>query len=611
MKKFFFVVFILSPFLLTAQVYRSEVIKSSIHFVLKGDNLSKIDTTVIQINERMGDHDTHIAEIYQKGDKVSIEKAWIEDMVGNMIRKLKNNEIEDQSYIRDVAFYSDTYIKHFQLKHNTYPYRICYILKHSFGRNTNIWDSDYTGRKQPVNNRNIIVETNLDQPLKYKQENIAPPQIDTLPKTVRYRWNINYTPLKNEVNASINTSIAPKLTILPTNFKFGERGSWDSWQSFGNWLFRLNSKKGDLPESEKNIIDGLIQGIADDREKARSLYHYLQDNHRYINVSIKTGGLESHPASYVCSNRYGDCKALSNYMKTALEYIGIKAYYTLVNFSDQITDIDVRFPSHMFNHVILTVPFGNDTTYLECTSKTLPFGYVHSGIQGRKALMITENDSKFTNIPSTTPEEVMCTRTFDIQIRESGHSLINFVADEKGSNFEWITSLSTETNKNTVDKYMRNTILSGSYELQDFRFEKADRDSNNICTHASIKITNLIKKYGNNILLSPFPLEIPLYEKPGIRKQNIQLDIPEYYIDTIKYHLPEGINITKIPKDINIDSSYGTYSLSFEKQDNILIVKKKLLIPSGRYTLSQYRDFYDFINSVRQSENQKLNIEIQ
>lgn len=608
-KKHILAILLLYSAITIAQEHRSEIIRSSSHFEVRGDKLFRTDSVLIQINERMGDHDTYVSYVYSKGDKVSIGNAWIEDMDGKIVRKLKSNEIEDHSYIRDAAFYSDNYIKQFQLKHNIYPYRIFYTAKVAYARFTQIGDIDYSGSEQPIREKRIIVETDIDQPLKYKSENINDPQIETLSKSMRYTWRFSYTPLKREIYASINKTNAPRITILPNNFKYGERGNWDSWQSFGDWISRLNSKKDDLPESEKNKIDNLVKGITDNKEKARILYHYLQDNNRYINVSIKTGGLETHPASYVCANRYGDCKALSNYMKTALDYIGIKSYYTIIYSDERVSGIDPDFPSNAFNHAILTVPFGSDTTYLECTNKVLPFGYIHSGIQGRKALLVDEDNSHLVNIPAQKPEDVLCIRSFDVD-NLSGNASIILKTDQKGSHFERSTDLSTRVNKNSVDKYMRNTILSGSYELQDFKFDKKDRDTDNIRIEATIKMNNVMKKYGNNILLSPFPLDISLYEKPEERKQHLQLDMPEYYIDTIRYQLPSSESIAKIPSNVNIDSPYGKYSLEFEIKDNILTVTKSLLILSGRYDLKDYKEFYKYIIAVKNYENQKYNVEI-
>ena len=54
-----------------------------------------------------------------------------------------------------------------------------------------------------------------------------------------------------------------------------------------------------FPEKETSKINSLIKGIDDEKQKIRVLYHYLQDETRYINISLETGGLKPRRASYV------------------------------------------------------------------------------------------------------------------------------------------------------------------------------------------------------------------------------------------------------------------------------------------------------------------------
>lgn len=608
MKHVLLISFALLSIVCHAQKYRSEYIRYSTYIELTADKKTRTDSVILQINERMGDHDATILIPYSKGDKISIGDVWIEDMEGNIVRKLKNNEITDQSYLQNMTFYNDMYIKSFEMKHNSYPYCIVYSYKKTYSKFLEAYSFDGTYLANPIRAGKLVVEAPADQPLKYKKRNIGDPDTVYIPKKVLYTWTYDYIPESRQINSSENASEAPQLTVLPATFRFGERGSWDSWQTFGNWIWRLNKNKDDLPEIEKIKINKLIEGVADDKEKAKILYHYLQDNNRYINVSVKTGGLESYPASYVCTNRYGDCKALSNYMKSILNHAGIKSYYTLVYSDDRVIDIDSDFPSQAFNHVIVTIPFEGDTTYLECTSQNLPFGYIHSSIQGRKALMIDETDSRFTEIPSLRTEDVLCERKFDISTNVNGYASMTIKVIHRGHLYESSNNLAANKNRNSVDKYIRNTILQGSYELSDFRFLQKDRDDKAIALEIDCKIPNMVKKYGNNTLITLFPIDIPIYETPDLRNQSVQLDYPEYYKDTMVYEFPEQ-TISKMPENINVNSDYGQYSLSFETKGNKLIVYKEILILAGRYSPAEYKGFYDFITSIRNYENKKMNIE--
>lgn len=594
------------PVICHCQNFRSEIIKHTSHNQIKGNNLIRTDSCILQINERMGDHDAAIYIPYSKGDKLSIESAWIEDMNGNIVRKLKKSEIEDRSYVSNAALYEDDFIKSFELKYNVYPYRICYSYKIIYSKYLYaIWIDDMRTRK-PIRNKKVILETDIQHPVNFKQKNIDSILIDTIGSVIKYKWDYSYTPnVFSEVNSSVNTSKAPMIKAIPLNFKYGNKGKKETWIDFGNWVHSLNKGRDELPASEKNIIDKMVLKAKDDREKAEILYKYLQDYTRYILVNINIGGFQSYPASYVCANRYGDCKALTNYMQSMLKHAGIESYYTLINAGDEIEDIDMDFPSQVFNHVILTVPFEKDTIFLECTSKNTPFGYMGTFTQGRKGLMIAENSSKFIDIPKLNSEDVLCIRNISLNLTSSE---LNLGAQHRGASYEYYNYLATSSNQNQTDKYIRNNILSGSYDLLSYEFIETDKGASNIKFTAKCKMHNAYKKYGNNLIINSFPIKVPNYETPDKRISDVQLDYPEHYEDSIILELGD-IRINKIPEPILIESEYGQYNLKYELKDNKVFIYKMIYIKNGRYTKEQYPEFYKFMMSVKNNENKNFYLE--
>lgn len=611
MKHFIIILLYSICFVLTAHSKDknpSETIKRVTYVEVKNDKLVQTDSVILQINERMGDHDAEIFIPYTKGDKVTINDAWIEDMSGNIIRRLKNKDITDRSAISDISLYEDDFVKSFELKHNTYPYRIVYSYKVVYSKYIHISNLRYRTNQGTIKEGKLVAKIPLDRAVRYKQRNIDSFCIDTLANEAFYIWEYSYEHNDPQTNTSLNTYKAPYINLLPLHFRYGEEGSFENWKTFGNWVYRLNRNKNDLTLSEKQKIDNMLKGVESDVDKARILYHYLQDYTRYINVKIDIGGFQSFPASYVCINKYGDCKALTNYMQSMLSYAGIKSYYTLISAGDQVIEIDPDFPSQDFNHVILTVPFGKDTTYLECTSKNTAFGYVGTFIQGRKALLVDQDNSRLIGIPPLKPSDVLCTRHFNVNLNTSD---VKLTATERGSNYESSSYTLAEIDKNTVDKYIRNTILFGSYDLLDFKFTKLHRDSTNIRLDANLKMHNLYKEYGNNISLSNFRIYIPPYEAVENRTADVQLDYPEYYMDTIIYEIGNK-KIRKIPADFEKMPPYGIYSYKYELlADNKFAIYKSIIINSGIYSLSNYEEFYNFIQLIKGIENKNIYIEIE
>lgn len=593
-----------------AQDTRSEILYQISYREIKGNKLFCTDSISMQINSRMGEHDAKISIPYTKGDKLTIEDVFILDMDNNIVRKLKKNEFTDQSAISDYSLYEDSFVKYFEPKHSTYPYRISYSYKREMNNPISIANIDLVGVSTPIRYGKLVVKASNENPIKYQNKNTSDPIIETFDKSTIYTWEYSHEKQPKEKNMSYNSESATEIIVLPLKFKFGVEGNYDSWASFGNWLYALNDERDFLPESEKQKINSLIQGINDDKTKAKILYKYLQENTRYINVSMKLGGLQTHPAEYVSINKYGDCKALTNYMKAMLKHVGIKSYTTAIRSSYNVRDLDPTFPNaDEFNHVILSIPFDSDTTYLECTSKNNPFGYIGTSTQGRQALLYDSENSRLINIPQLSDAEVLCKRTIKVDRGPiSSKVFVEIEAEQRGEQYKLSSALMFSVKKDFVEKYIKNYILSGSFELVDFNISKPDENAAVSAMNIKCEMTNMYKHYGNNYILTNFPIETETYELPEKRTHDLQIDYPINITDSIIYgFLDQEIN--KIPENINLTTEFGSYNVEFILEDNKLIVIKNMNIKSGRYPVSNYEKFYEFISTIKNNESRNIYIE--
>jgi hypothetical protein len=588
-----------------AQNGESEILNWTSQNKIVGSKLIRTDTVTIQINARSGDDAADIEIPYTKKDKLSVGDAWIEDMHGNIVRKLKKNEIKDRSVLSGFSLYEDDFVKSFQLKHNVYPYKIVYSCQmiYSDFLSLFLWRPQY-GRPQDINRFVITVEAPKDYPVKYRQKATSEPQITTGETSVQYVWTGNYKAIKKETEAEVSEKL-PEITVLPLTFKYGEKGSWDSWTSFGDWVALLNRGMDVLPPNEKQKIDRLLDGIADKKEKARVLYKYLQEYTRYVNVKIDVGGLKTYPASYVSENKYGDCKALSNYMKSMLAYAGIPAYYTLIYAGTRTGNVDESFPYQAFNHVIVTIPLENDTAFLECTSKNIPFGYLGTFTQDRDAFLIIPGGSRFIHTPALTKEDVLCKRI--IRIDGTNDAEIEMVC--RGETYEEIIYFQKETE--LMDKYIRTHLLSDiSSNIYTWGLSGSDNKKPEITLKAIVKLQNPAKKYGNNLVLPNFPYDLPSFEIPEKRTQNVRIHFPVFRKDSIYYKLNNN-SIIRLPDPVDIQTKQGYYKMNYMlTDDNTILITKELLIQPGIRALDEYIDFYNFMTSIKNTEKKNIYLEI-
>lgn len=413
-----------------SQTYSAEVVNYSTTLEADFHRISQVDSVTIQINNRAGDQYAAIEIPYSKTEKISSLSAWIENMDGSKIKSLKKSDVVDKSAISDISLYEDHFVKEFELKHNSNPYRVVYTFKTSMEDYMTIasW-SPVIDHTIPTNNAKLTVI--LPKELHYTKlaENIAESKIDTSKSSVILEWRTSYKkPVKNEIFSQPQKEI-PTVLISPEIFKYGVQGSMKTWESFSNWEYRLIKGLDILPDNEKFTISTLINGLTDKREIVKTLYHYLQDHTRYINVSIGIGGYKPYPASYVAEKKYGDCKALSNYMKALLNIAGIESYYCNVYASDQPLPLNRNFPSPQFNHAILAIPLERDTIWLDNTSGTCPFGYLGTFTQNREALLIKENGGLIVKTPLMKKEDTHTSFKLLFDIGIEGQAKVN-VNDE-------------------------------------------------------------------------------------------------------------------------------------------------------------------------------------
>ena len=180
----------------------------------------------------------------------------------------------------------------------------------------------------------------------------------------------------------------------------GYHGKMYTWQDFSDWILQLNKGRDILSEASAAKVREMVKDLPDDRSKVKRLYAYLQERTRYFNVALGIGGLQPMDANIVDEAGYGDCKGLSNYMKALLKAAGIESYYTLVNSGGDFPQLIEDFPSHQFDHAILCVPMAKDTIWLECTSQTIPFGFLGDFTSDRKVLLVKEHAGELAKTPA-------------------------------------------------------------------------------------------------------------------------------------------------------------------------------------------------------------------
>ncbi len=300
------------------------------------------------------------------------------------------------------------------------------------------------------------------------------------------------------------------------------------------------------------------------------LYEYLQKNTRYISIQLGIGGWQPFDAKYVAGKSYGDCKALTNYMFSLLKEAGIPSYYTLVRSGSNGGYITHDFPAQQFNHVILCVPLKNDTTWLECTSQTLPSGYLGDFTCNRYALLIDEQGGKLVRTSQYDIDENLQVRKINAVLEEDGTLQIKADTKYNGLQQDDIHDMINHLSKDKVKEYLHEQLDFATYEISRFEYKEAKNVLPSIQEQLDISVSNYATITGKRLFIVPNIMSRS-NRKPAPdpeRKYDIVFGSPYRDFDTIAIQLPEGYGTESLPQDVSLSTQFGKYHSSVKLSGN-------------------------------------------
>lgn len=592
---------LISALVFSVQIICAQVIdyQTNISIDNKGNKITNT-SVIIQINKKEENWMSEV-QIFHGPETFSFNYARLIGKDGKVLRKLKKKELTTRNILSYQAFHQDDLITEFELYWNQFPYRIEY--DYSISEEEFI----YTAYWSPilfsdVPSINSVLTVNI--PSDYEFTINQTPTLSFEEKEMEsrkiYVWKTTFSgKLQEELHAPPSKELYPSVRLIPSKFQYGVEGSTESWADIGQWQKALNEGTDALPETEKKIIQDLIKGTQDKKEITRILYHYLQDHTTYVNVAIDVGGLKSYPASYVCRNKYGDCKALTSYMKAMLKSVGIESSYSIIHAGDNSPKIQAEFPSLQFNHVILSVPLEDDTIWLENTSQTSPFNYIGTFTQNRYALAENGSQSKLVKTPKLKPSDVLVQRNLAFTIDSSAQwqaIISDKLQGDACQKFRYIVA--NYNSKKQTSELLEYIDIDG-FSLKEWEVLDAHRDSTFVHLEIKGNCKSPIRKIGDMEVINPLRIGIPKFEAPSKRTLDVRINFPINQSDKTAYKIKNLIEKEIVlPEGLALKTDYGQYITKYQQTENGLEIQEQFILFEQEISLEKYPDFYEFLEAI-------------
>ncbi|WP_449387832.1 DUF3857 domain-containing protein [Chryseobacterium lineare] len=548
---------------------------------------------------------------YEKGDNISNVKVVVYDEKGAKIKSYSKSDFTDIAANPQGTFYSDSRMLILPFTSSSFPYTVefSYELNDEntifipdfvpfYEYNISLEESNYSIiNKSGINLRSKV----YDSPFNYSSVIIVSNGDN---KSYAYK---NIPAINNGQLVPTPQKVLPKVSFSLDKFNLeGKQGGIATWKDFGTWYYQnlLTPVSASTPQIKAEIASLNLSGSTEERVK--KIYQYMQNKTRYIFVALGIGGWQPMLPDEVQKKGYGDCKGLTNYMKTLLDEAGIKSYYSIINSNPSPISFDKDFPKMAGNHVILTVPTEKGNIWLENTSQQMAFNHLSYSTTDRNVLTVKPDGIDIMQTPSYSAEENKEKQVLNIQINPDKTITGKGKFSYRGMQYDFnlIYLMLSEKEKTDVMKKVYSTLDFENIEIRDF---KNDKDVAIINFDLDFKALNFSKLVGNSLLFRA----VPIY-KDGIYHEDPARELPfeskfSYQDESeIIYDLPLNYFVEEMPQNGNIISEFGIYKISFEKQDNKLVVKREIQINKGLYPKEKYGDYIDFRKKILNADNSKI-----
>jgi hypothetical protein len=611
---------------LAAQSYNVLLIPDSLK--KNADMVVRADETILEIkspgravqrtkhaytilNETGAKYAGYVGE-YDKFTDLNSVDARLYDAMGKELKHVKKKDMQDMSGNDDESLMVDSRYKVHNFYYRSYPYTV------EFEEESDLDGLFFLPSWTPLDAPSIACVTSKyvviapkDYVVRYRPSNCKVEPVITEERDKKiYTWQIDNLPaIVTERYGPVFSEITPRVYFAPSQFEVeGYKGDMSTWEGFGKFIFELTKGRDQLPDDVKARVHALTDGVSDPRKKAELLYEYMQKNTRYISVQLGIGGWQPFDAKYVATKKYGDCKALSNYMVALLKEAGVPARYVVITGGTHARPLLADFPSMQGNHVVACVPLGKDTMWLECTSQTVPAGYQGEFTGDRKAILIDENGGHIVNTTRYTVDDNLQYRTVNAAIDAEGNLDAQVNTRFSGTQMETPHQLMFEVSKDWREKYLNEALNLPTYQVEKSNYEEVKGSTPLVKEDLHVLSAGYASVTGKRFFVTPnlFNRTGTRFSPDSVRKYDIVFPDSFRDIDSIVIKIPAGYSPESMPANTTLDSRFGKYKTSCKVEGDKISYYRFMERTAGHFPPADYQELVKFQEQIYKNDRTRI-----
>lgn len=376
------------------------------------------------------------------------------------------------------------------------------------------------------------------------------------------------------------------------------------------WYHQLVQKVENDPVVIKQKADEITKGTKTDTAKIKAIFHYVQDNIRYIAFEDGIAGFMPEKAQSVLSKKYGDCKGMANLTKELLKAAGFDARLCWIG-TNRIA-YDYSTPSlSVDNHMICALKFKGNTYFLDATETYIGFDQYAERIQNRQVLI--EDGDKFIleRVPLRTPVQNTDYEKKTISI--NGTSLQGKVEHTfNGESREWLLDRLHSMKKDKLSSALQSYLSEGQqkYSVNELKNTDLTNRDRELKLEYRLDHADAVASFGDEYYLEldyRKDLENATIDIEK-RKHDILFPYKQNLIYETELTIPEGYTVTQMPKALHINEPAYSFKIDYKKEGQKILYRKEITIRETRLKKASFGQWNTDIQQLKKNYNEQITL---
>jgi len=575
-------------------------------FRVDGERGTMTRRVMVQINRASArHHGQHVIYHDRNLRRIRWHEGRILGMNGQELRILRRSDIRDAPASDGFSLYDDHRVRISTLYHDQFPHIVEWSWEETYN-SLLVWNAWYPQiARDSVAFASLVLDVPISHPIRSKTVQMnAQEEVVVENDRLLARWDVSL-PTRPAGGRGPRAEI-PAVLFAPEEFAVeGHRGSLATWSDFARWYGSLSAGRDELPDEAVRDVEALVAGVDDSVERARRVYRYLQDRTRYVSIQLGIGGWQPFDAQYVHDRRYGDCKALTNYLQALLAVAGIEAYPALIG-ADR-PDIDPGFPSNRFNHVVLYLPdIDESPIWLEATSTYLPFGELDEGTSDRYALVVTGDGGELQRTPPLEADANGEVRVITANLDASGALDVDVTTRYFGPGASSIRATVARLAGPTLDEWWTDEVGIARATLVER--QAAQNDDRGVTLSGTLQVDRYASRSGTRLFMNPNLTRKTLVpSRSSSSGQPFELAPSAYSeTDSVRLALPVGAEPEVVFEAVSIEEDFASYEASLTVEDGSLLYVRRMVVRQAVLPAEQYTAAREFLQSVSRADERPV-----